>query len=51
MRAHDLLLRQFVESQREPFGQTAVVDEQDRRAVLLDEPQQLRVDRRPDRLL
>ena len=41
--------RQLVQPQREPLGQPAVVDEDDRGAVLLDQPQQLGVDRRPDR--
>ena len=49
VRAGDLLLGQLVQAQREPLGQAAVVDEHDRRAVLLDELQQLRVDRGPDR--
>ena len=48
--ARDLLLRQLVQAQRQPLGEAAVVDEDDRRAVLLDEPQELRVDRRPDRV-
>ena len=47
--ARDLLLGQLVQPQREPLGEAAVVDEHDRRAVLLDELEQLRVDRRPDR--
>ncbi len=45
----DLLLRELVQTQRQPLGETAVVDEDDRRAVLLDEPQELGVHRRPDR--
>ena len=49
--ARDLLLHELVEAKREALGETAVVDEQDRRAVLLHEAQQLRVDGRPDRLL
>ena len=48
--AGDRLLRQLVQPQREPLGAAAVVDEDQRRAVLLDQLQQLRVDRRPDRL-
>ena len=48
--AGDVLLRELVEAQREALGAAAVVDEDDRRAVLADEPQQLGVDRRPDRL-
>ena len=50
VRAGDLLLRELVQPQREPLGQPPVVDEDDRRAVLLDEPQHLGVDRRPDRV-
>ena len=50
MRARDLVVRQLVQSEREPLGEAAVVDEHDRRAVLADEPQDLRVDRRPDRV-
>ena len=46
----DVLVRQLVQAQREPLGQAAVVDEDDRRAVLLDELQDLGVDRRPDRV-
>ena len=41
--------RQLVEAQRQPLGEPAVVDEDDRRAMLLDQPQQLGVDGRPDR--
>src|SRR5205814_1274554 len=47
--AGDLLFRELVQPQRQPLGAAAVVDEQDRRAVLLDQLQQLRIDRRPDR--
>ena len=35
--------------EREPLGETAVVDEDDRRAVRPDEVEDRRVDRRPDR--
>src|SRR3954453_8225428 len=49
MGPRDLRLGQLVEPQREPLGPAAVVDEDDRRAVLLDELEDLRVDRRPDR--
>ena len=45
-----LLGRQLVEAQREPLGAAAVVDEDDRRAVLADQLEQLRVHGRPDRL-
>ena len=41
---------ELVEADREPLGAAAVVDEHDRRAVLADELEDLRVDRRPDRL-
>ena len=51
MCTRDLLLRQLIQAEREALGQATVVDEQDRRAVLLHEPQELRVDRRPDRRL
>ena len=40
---------QLVEAQGQPLGAAAGVDEDDRRAVLADEPQDLGVDRRPDR--
>ena len=43
-------LGELVQPQRQPLGEAAVVDEDDRRAVLLDEAQELRVDRRPDRV-
>ncbi len=43
------LVRQLVEPRRQPLGRAAVVDEDDRRAVLPHQPQQLGVDRRPDR--
>src|SRR5690242_10219381 len=44
-----LLGGQLVESLGEALGAAAVVDEDDRRGVLLDQLQQLGVDRRPDR--
>ena len=47
--AGDLALGELVQAQREPLGEAAVVDEDDRRAVRLDELEQLRVHRRPDR--
>ena len=50
MGAGDLLLGQLVQTEREPLGEPAVVDEHDRRAVLLDETQELGIDRGPDRL-
>ncbi len=40
---------ELVQPQREALGGAAVVDEDDRRAVLAHELEQLRVDRRPDR--
>ena len=48
--ARDRLLGELVEPQREPLGAAAVVDEDQRRAVLAHQLQQLGVDRRPDRL-
>ena len=50
VRARDLLFGKLVEAEREPLREPPVVDEHDRRAVLADELQELRVDRRPDRL-
>ena len=49
MSSRDLTLRELVQPQREPLRQAAVVDEDDRRAVLLDETQELGVDGWPDR--
>jgi hypothetical protein len=49
MCARDLPLGKLVQAQRQPLGETAVVDEHDGRPMRLDEPQDLRVDRRPDR--
>src|SRR4051794_19425541 len=57
MRARDVtraavlvaLVRELVEAQRESLREATVVDEHDRRAVLLDEAQDLGVDRWPDR--
>ncbi len=46
-----LLVRQLVEPLGQALGAAAVVDEQDRRGVRLDELEQLRVHRRPDRVL
>jgi hypothetical protein len=46
----DLLVRQLVHSQGKPLRKTAVVDEDDRRPVLLDELEDLGIDRRPDRV-
>ena len=45
----ELLRRELVQPQRDALGRAAVVDEHDRRGVLAHQPQQLRVDRRPDR--
>ena len=47
--ARDLLFGELVQAEREPLGEPAVVDEDDRRAVLAHEPEQLGVDGRPDR--
>jgi hypothetical protein len=49
--AGDRLLRELVEADGEPLSAAAAVDEDDRRPVLLDEPEQLWVDGRPDRAL
>ncbi len=49
MGTRELALGQLVQAQRQPFRETPVVDEDDRRAMLLDEAQDLRIDRRPDR--
>ena len=43
------LSRQLVEAHGQPLGAAAVVHEHDRRAVLLDQVEQLWVDGRPDR--
>ena len=43
------LVRELVETEREPLGEAPVVDEHDRRAVLLDEAEDLGIDGRPDR--
>ena len=43
-----LLPREVVQPQGDALRRAAVVDEDERRAVLADEAQQLRVDRRPD---
>jgi hypothetical protein len=44
-----LLRGELVEAQGDALGGVAVVDEHDRRGVGLDELEELRVDRRPDR--
>ncbi len=49
MRPGNLALGELVEAERQALGQTAVVHEDDRRAVLVDELEDRRVDRRPDR--
>ena len=49
MGSGDLLLGKLVQTQREPLGETAVVDEDDRRTVRADELDERRVDRGPDR--
>ena len=48
MGTRELLAGKLVDPEREPLGQAPVVDEDDGRAVLLDEVED-RVDRRPDR--
>ena len=48
--ARDRLLGELVQPQREPLGAAPAVDEDQRRPVLLDQVEQLRIDRRPDRL-
>ena len=45
----ELVVVHLVEALGDALGGAAVVDEDDRRAVLADQPQQLGVDRRPDR--
>src|SRR3954451_23119628 len=47
--ARNLLLRALVQAEREPLGETTVVDEDDRRTVRADELDERRVDRGPDR--
>ena len=44
------LVRELVQAQREPLGESPVVHEHDRRGVLFDEAEDLGVDRRPDRV-
>ena len=48
--ARDVLAGELVEPQREALGLAAGVDEDDRRAVLADHLEELRVHRRPDRV-
>ena len=47
--ARDRLFGELVEAQGQPLCKAAVVDEDDRRAVLPDEIEQRGIDRRPDR--
>ena len=49
VRTRNLLLRQLVQPQRQALGESAVVDEDDRRAVRPNQLHQGRVDRGPDR--
>ena len=49
MGPRDLVLGELVQPEREALGAAAVVDEQDRRAVGVDQIDQLGIDRRPDR--
>jgi hypothetical protein len=46
----DLPLSELVQAECQSLGEPAVVDEEDRRAVGLDEAQELRIDRWPDRV-
>ena len=50
VRPGNLLLGELVQSQREQLGKAPIVDEHDRRAVLLHELEHLGIDRRPDRI-
>ena len=50
MGACDLRLRQFVQPERQALGQTAAVDEDQRRAMRPYQVEDGRVDGRPDRL-
>ena len=47
--ARDLFLCELVEPDRQPLGEAAAVDEDDRRAVRLDELEHRGIDRGPDR--
>ena len=49
--AGNLVLGELIQPHRQALGEPAVVDEDDRRAVLADELQNLRVDRGPDRVV
>ena len=49
MGARDVRVGELVEPHREPLGEAPVVDEDDRRAVLLHEVEQRGIDRGPDR--
>ena len=49
LRRHSVLARELVQPHRQALGAAAVVHEDDRRAVLLHQLEQLGVDRRPDR--
>jgi hypothetical protein len=48
VRSRDLTVGKLVQAQGQPLREASVVDEHDRGAVLLDEAQNLGVDRRPD---
>ncbi len=50
VRAGDGLLGQLVQAEREPLRKPAVVDKQDRGAMLLDELEDAGIDGRPDRI-
>ena len=49
--AGDRFVGQLVEAQRQSLGESPAVDEHDRRVVLADEAEHLRVERGPDRML
>ncbi len=49
MRAHERFAGQLVQRAGQPLGQTAAVDEDERRSVRADQLDEPRVDRRPDR--
>src|SRR5216117_3805716 len=51
MGTRDVLLSELVEAESKAFGEATVVDEEDRRAVLVDELQDLGIDGGPDRAL
>ncbi len=48
--AYELLAGELIEPQRQPFGQAAAIDEDDRGAMAPDELEDARVNLRPDRV-